>query len=186
MSIAGLVTPMSLGAFVFGVVVTMAYYRLKCWLKDRQEPDGAPHARAMHLNWLIGAMAVLAIVYIGVKTQQTYDMTTGQAEQAKVFARQVQDCQRDFNAALKARSNYSDKEDQFASEERDALNKWLTTAVNPPPEVAKLPTTDPIYQRWALDITQDYLANLKTIEDQRQKAVDDRNAHPLPEPACGH
>lgn len=84
----------------------------------------------MLLGWVLVTAGVL---YVGVKTQDAHDQAVAASRQATAVALQTQNCEK-------------------------ALKKWLTTLLNPPPDIAVLPANDPARQAWGISTTQVYLA----------------------------
>lgn len=88
------------------------------------------HTNQLLLGWVLITAAVL---YVGVKTQDAHNQAVEASRSATAVATQTQNCER-------------------------ALKLWLTTLLNPPPDIAKLPINDPVRQKWGVSTTQVYLA----------------------------
>lgn len=101
------------------------------------------------------------------------------------LATEVKQCQAEFNSVLQDRAKLSDQSDTLAGEEIEANAHWLATLTNPPPEIAALHTTDPIYRTWVQSTITDYLFRLNKISDERTAALETRKEKTYPTPTCG-
>lgn len=99
------------------------------WLKARWTGEKV-HFNQLLLGWVLITAAVL---YVGVQTRDAHDQAVAATRQATAVAVQTQTCER-------------------------ALKTWLTTLLNPPPDIAKLPINDPTRQAWGVSTTKIYLA----------------------------
>lgn len=145
--------------FLAGFASAMGWYRLR--------------NKEAVLDWtplgIIGGVAV--IVFIAI--------------QQVGLAAEVKQCQGQFNTVLQERANLSDRSDTWTGEEIDANSKWLAALTNPPPDIAALHTTDPIYREWVRGTLRDYLVTLNGIREERAHALDERKKRTYPEPTCG-
>lgn len=101
------------------------------------------------------------------------------------LTQEIKSCNTEFATILKERAALSDQSDDLAAQEIDANSHWLATLTNPPPEVAVLKSTDPIYRTWVAGTIKDYLFQVNNIRDKRDKAMDERKAKQYPTPTCG-
>jgi hypothetical protein len=136
-----------------------------------------------NVNWRYAGIAigVVAIMFISMQTQVAYST-------AKITAQEVQDCQREFNQALRNRAEISDDNDHWSYIQRTALAGWLHDILLPPADIAELRqnnSNDPRVQQWGIDITTRYSEIVQDAQVKQEQALKARAAHPLPEPTCG-
>lgn len=101
------------------------------------------------------------------------------------LAAEVKQCQAEFNAVLQDRAKLSDQSDTLAGQEIEANSHWLAALTSPPPEIAALHTTDPIYRAWVQGTIKDYLFQLDKISTERTTALEQRKEKTYPTPTCG-
>jgi hypothetical protein len=179
--------PFTVGLFI-GYGGRLLFCRYKVYWLDRYRPlqDGfRREAPRVNRTW-IGALLALAMVAWSIyQIEVTAHRTDRVTDDAKAFSAQVQACQKDFNNALRWRTQIQSENDALAARDRAALRQWLATLLNPPPDIKQLDPNDPIRQAWGIGVTENYMSWARTIEEQRQHNEDERRAHPLPEPTCG-
>lgn len=181
-----------------------AYCHAKArWLnRHRPYPDGRKH-RPPRANWRalaqLAAIALLLWSVYSITSQAT--RVDHVITDAHTFAVKVQQCQREFNAALKARSDLSIENDRLSLEQRnlltegvDAQNLWLRDLLTPVnPEIAGRDIDDPVRQKYGLDRTaaffeqvRDIRGRIEALQDEQRRIETARRGHPLPEPTCGN
>lgn len=160
--LAGLFSPSGVTAFALGIASVWMWHRIKAW-----HTNGHTHRTRFNAFWIGWALITVAIVFVGVKAQESWD------------------CNRQFGDALRARSALSIENERLATIERDAQQQWLLTLINPPPDVKHLSGDDPRRQAWGLAVTQTYLDTVASARKQRAANDAERARHPLPEPTCG-
>lgn len=185
--------------FVAGMVVGIAgmrfYQWLKCRWEDRHNPlPGGAHHRPAGINrvYLAGLLVLAVVGYILLQTGQT-------ERHYKSLAASVAQCQREFNGALKARSEISNQNDKLSIEQRELLAKsldaqaeWINRLLILPPDLADLPRTDTRVEQYGLDVTRvffdrvgKYQKRINEITAEQASLIAQRQANPLPEPNCG-
>ena len=136
--------------------------------------------KQVRLPWRLAGIAVgvSAMIVVTMQTQVAY--TT-----AKQTAQEVQDCQREYNQALRARAQITSENDELSQTQRQIIFAWIHALLFPPPPFNVLPPGDPKRQEYGLTLTynteRDFQASLK-----RQNEIQAyRDSHPLPDPTCG-
>lgn len=178
--------------FVVGLIVGFTLHRgyaygLAAWRnRHRPLPGGRKwHADGVNSNWIARFIAVGVILYSLVQMHATAQRTDAVINDARTFSAEVQDCQRQFNEALRARSAITTENDELSQIQRTALADWLHDLLFPPPDMVKLGRTGPEYNKWALDLTQHYYGIIADAQRKQDENNRERAAHPLPEPTCG-
>jgi hypothetical protein len=101
------------------------------------------------------------------------------------LAADVKHCQTEFNTVLQDRAKLSDQSDTLAGREIEANAAFFAAIANPPPDVAALNTTDPVYRDWVHSTMVTYLGQLNTIRTERERALEERKERTYPQPTCG-
>lgn len=166
--------------FVLGVVSVQVWQWIKAKYKDHQDPSHSPHP-FKRVNWLyvMIAFTCLLSVFIGVDNQRTYNFASN-------LAKQVQQCQAEFNTALRTRSLITEENDNWSQIQRTALGSWLHELLSHPVDIAQLRYEDPDnprVQQWIYDITWKYDAIIQ--EAQEEQNENQRSRPPLSLPTCG-
>ncbi|AGU91937.1 hypothetical protein ADAWI_15 [Mycobacterium phage Adawi] len=185
--------------FVSGLLVGIAAQRVYAHAMCRYEnvhhplPGGRRHhVVGINRMWLAGLVLVATLGYVLLQTGQTEAKYRG-------LARDVAQCQTEFNAALKARSQITADNDRLSVKQRDLLTEMGDAAstlvdrqLNPPDAIAGLEINDPRRLAWNEDVTRVYFqrvtklrAEIAQVHDEQVKLQEDRAKHPLPEPTCG-
>lgn len=169
----GFATIGGMAYFLTGFATCYALYFLYCRYK---------HKRTV-INWRYAGLAlgIVAIIFVSIQTQTAYTL-------AKTTAQEVQDCQREFNAALKNRSAISEENDHWSYVQRTALSEWLRNIILPPPDIAYLRMNDPgnpRVQQWGIVVTTRYSNIVQEAQEKQDAALKIRAEHPLPDPTCG-
>jgi hypothetical protein len=179
--------------FVVGLALGFSLHRCYAhvkagWLNRRRPLPGGlkRHADGVNSSWLTRVLAAGIIVYSLVQVQATAHRTDVIINDARTFSAEVQECQRQFNGALRARAAITTENDYLSQVQRTALADWLHDLLFPPPEVVKLDRTGPAYNQWALNLTQRYYGIIADAQAKQDENNRERAAHPLPEPTCGH
>lgn len=181
---AGLAT---IGGFAYFMLGFIAAYLVHC-IRARLK-----HSK-ITLPWHLAGIAVgtAAIIIVTVQSSDAYNI-------AKKTAQEVQDCQREFNSALKVQAQVGAENDALSMQQRqqlaranDATSEWLHDILFPPAEVLINGRQGPVYEKWGVERTQAYFDTIADIKRElnlttaEQLANETRRAqHPLPEPTCG-
>lgn len=170
-----LATRESLLAFIVGSAATFVFCRLK-WnsmsnmpTSNNKNDTSFPH-RVRNI-WLAWGVIVLAVLAIGWRQESA--------------TRHNLDCQRQFTEALRARSVVAQQDQQANVRAQEALQLWIFSLLNPPPDIKDLPQDDPARREWGIKLTQDYLATVDAIGKERAANEVIRQQNPLPQPTCG-
>lgn len=185
--------------FMSGLAIGIVGQRLWCLIKARlmdvRYPlPGGGHRRVGSISpvWVAGLVWVLVIGYVLVQVEQT-------ETHYRTLARDVAECQREFNEALVARSRITTENDQLSRQQRALLaefniaeSTWIDRLINLPPEIKDLPQSDPRVQTYGQTVTRIYFqrigrinSEIKSISDRQVQLDQARSDHPLPEPTCG-
>ena len=137
----------------------------------------------MKVQWrLMGiAIGVAAMIIISLQTQVAYST-------AKNTAKQVQDCQREFNLIIRTRAAISEDNDKWSVIQRTALGDWLKEIIEPPPDIAQIQKdnpTDPRITAWGIAMSQKYSNIIQNAQREQDINFEERKQHPLPDPTCG-
>jgi hypothetical protein len=186
--------PFLVGA-LSGAVLWMLYCRQKARYLDRHDPlpDGKRHAIArMSRQWMAGLCAVLSLGYVLLATDKAENNTTRlNAEVTRCWTETYQQIR--AQVTLNAENDSIIRKQQELQRDYDrATSDWLKALIQPPGDLASLPTTDPRRQQYGIDITARYQLKLNELgakaDDltaQRDELDKQRAAHPLPEARCG-
>lgn len=143
---------------------------------------------------------IICLLFVGWSVYQTQANTTGNAQnaaEAKAFAGRVQDCQARLIEAIIEGRRLTTENDRLSREERGKLAdlaryqaEWIGRLLDPPPEVKKLPTSDPVRERYGLDVTRGFFnraaeVNQRIEQIHREQNQNDRERPALPDPSCG-
>ncbi|ACF05018.1 hypothetical protein Nigel_15 [Mycobacterium phage Nigel] len=185
--------------FVTGLLVGIAAQRVYAHAMCRYEnahhplPGGRQHhVQGINRMWLAGLVLLATLGYVLLQTGQTEAKYRG-------LARDVAQCQTEFNAALKARSAIASENDEISFKQRgilaqldEAAGVLVNRQLNPPSAIAALPTNDPRRLAWNEDVTRVYYERTQGLRDdiaelrkREAQLQDERRKHPLPEPTCG-
>lgn len=140
--------------------------------------------RRPHISWLRAGIAVgiAVIVLTSFQSSIAYNL-------ANETATEVQQCQKDFNVALRARAKLAEENDRWSQVQRKALGDWLHAILLPPPDIAALRVTNPNdvkVTEWGIRITTYYSEIVQHAQQQQDAALAERARHPLPDPTCGN
>lgn len=138
---------------------------------------------SVRIPWHLAGIAIgtAAIIIVTLQSSIAYNL-------ANETAAEVQQCQREFNQALRARASISEENDRLSVVQRTALGNWLREILMPPPDIANLRETDPNdprVQQWGLSITKHYSDIIQEAQYQQNDNYQERARHPLPDPTCG-
>lgn len=166
--------------FGLGVLSVQVWQWVKAKWKDFKYPKSAPHP-FKRANWLYVAIAMtwMISIFIGVDNQRTYNFASN-------LARQVQQCQAEFNTTLRARSVVAEENDNWSQVQRTALGNWLHELLSPPDDIAQLRYEDPSnprVQQWVVDVTRKYDAIIQKA--QAEQDLNQKERPTLPDPTCG-
>lgn len=178
-----------------GITAQRVYAHVMCRYANVHHPlPGGKRCRVPGISrtWVAGLVLLATLGYVLLQTGQTEAKYRG-------LARDVANCQREFNQALKARSAITAENDEISFKQRDLLTKLDEAAgvlvnrqLNPPSSIAALPMDDPRRLAWNEDVTRVYYQRatelrkrVAEIREEQTRLQDERNQHPLPEPTCG-
>ena len=178
-----------------GITAQRVYAHVMCRYANVHHPlPGGKRRRVPGISrtWVAGLVLLATLGYVLLQTGQTEAKYRG-------LARDVANCQREFNQALKARSAITAENDRLSVKQRDLLTAlddasgvWVGRLLNPPDSIAALSPDDPRRQAWNEDVTRVYYqraTELRTeiadVRKEQTRLQDERNQHPLPEPTCG-
>lgn len=167
---AGLATPGNVGYFLAGFVSAFVVHVVR---------QRTRHRRVIIPWHLVGiAIGVTAIVIVSLQSSDAYNL-------ARQTSQEVQDCQKEFNAALQARAQITSENDELSQTQRRIVFNWIHDLIFPPEPYASMNPNDPRRQQFGLSLTinteREFQASLNR-QDELQKA---RDQHPLPDPTCG-
>lgn len=203
------ISPLFSWGFAVGVVVGFAlnrtyHYLRVCWLEKRQPlPDGRHRSRLKAVQ--VDPRAFAAVVMIAVvgwsifKTQANANEAARITEDARVFAAETRECQRQFNEALTVRARITSEDGELSNQLSDlrsdideATGTWINRLLNPPAEIAALPINDARRQAWNFDVTTVYFqrtdklrAQVRAVIAERKQKQRERERTGLPAPTCG-
>lgn len=175
---AGLFSITGILAFAAGVVATLTYTRIRAIVDDRIDPDNSPHSYSLKPLVMLWTLIFLMIGYIGVQEEM-------QAITVRRLVRETAQCEHEFRQVYLTNVAAQRQSDELAKAERAAQVEWLKETTTPPPTIAALHTTDPLYQAWAITMSKNWLDKIGAIESERQHQLDIVASHQLPEPQCG-
>lgn len=188
----------SLGiGFVIGFVANRTVALLRaCWGKHtdaRTKWD----AVSVDPRWMAGIVAVLFLSWSVYQTQANTNGNAQNAAEAKAFAARVQACNAQLIASINANKDVSADNDRLSREERQLLsdgqrfsNEWIGQLINPPPEVAHLDYSDPVRQRYGIDVSRAFFDRIGRLNNRieavhTEQDKNERERPPLPKPDCG-
>lgn len=136
--------------------------------------------REVTIPWHIAGIAVglAAIVVITVQTQVAYNT-------AKETAQEVQDCQKEFNQALRDRARITTENDELSQIQRRIVFDWIHDLIFPPEPYAAMTTDDKRRQAYGLALTIRTEHQFKESLKRQDELQLQRQRSPLPDPTCG-
>lgn len=148
--------------FVAGLVSAYGYQIMKCLVMHRK----------LRIKWrpIVIIVSVITFMYITIQTQESAD------------------CIRAFQVTLKTRSIIQEENDHWSQVQRTALAEWIFEILNPPHDIAeirKAAPADPRVTDWATTMTSKYSEIIQNAQQEQERNMAERRAHPLPEPTCG-
>lgn len=174
--------------FIVGFFAHRASLVIRCRYANKHHPlpNGDRH-RVPPVNryWIGCALAVCVVAWSVIQTEANTQRADKLTDDARQFAFEVQQCQREFNGVITAWFKVSKDNDRISLESRDVVAAWLHDIVFPPAEYASLPPSDPKRQAWAIGRTQAADGAYKRLRSQQTANDDWLRDHPLPEPTCG-
>jgi hypothetical protein len=186
--------PFLVGA-VCGAGLWMLYCRQKARYLDKYDPlpDGKRHAISrMSRQWIAGLCAAMSLGYVLLATDRAERNTARlNAEVTACWTETYQQIR--TQVRINAENDTIIRKQQELQRDYDrATSDWLKALIQPPGNLANLPTTDPRRQQYGIDITGRYQLRLNDLgaqaDDltaQRDRLDKEREAHPLPEARCG-
>lgn len=166
----GLATPGGIAYFLAGF--GCAFVARWAWCKVRHQELNVPW------RYVGIAIGVSMIVTVSLQSSQAY--TT-----AKDTAIQVQGCQREFLAALNARSRITAENDELSQAQRRVVFDWIHDLIFPPEPYASMTTDDPRRQDYGFTLTINTDRAFRASLNRQDELQRQRDAHPLPDPTCG-
>lgn len=122
--------------------------------------------------WVYATLAVLLIVWIGVKTQMTADRQEREAQNTLVFADQTRECLHQLLDALTARAQITENSDRLNNDQHKALADLITAITAARGEAA--------YGQ----VLADFLPSVIEAQQRQEALLTARSEHPLPNPSC--
>jgi hypothetical protein len=164
----------TIGGFLYFLTGFAAAYATAC---VRAKVRG----RRVQIPWRISGIVVGIAAMIIVTLQAQVAYTT-----AKETAQEVQDCQREFNAALKARARITSENDEVSQSQRRIVFNWIHRLILPPPPYASMSTNDQRRQDYGYTITIQTEKEFQASLDRQDELQRQRDRSPLPsDPTCG-
>lgn len=124
-------------------------------------------------------IGVFAILITTIQSSTAYNT-------AKETAQEVQNCQREFNSALQARSKITAENDELSQNQRLILFNWLHDLIFPPAPFDSMQSNDPRRQKYGLNLTFDTERKFRASLNRQDELQAWRDHHPLPDPSCGN
>jgi hypothetical protein len=193
MDIGRIIDDLASWQFGLGVIVGYVGRWTLCWARarwlDKHRPrrDGTRHPVPSPNRYYIGLLLALATIGWSLYQIDEQSHRTDQVvAEAHAFAVQVQECQREFNTALRERSRITMENDQQSVNQRTALASWLRDLLFPPEPYASMDREDPRYKDWAINLTGGYYEQIAAAQKEQDRLAEERRDHPLPEPTCGN
>lgn len=137
--------------------------------------------KQIQIRWQIAGIVigVAAIIIVTLQTQIAYST-------AKETAQEVQDCQREFNSALKARAQITSENDELSQAQRRIVFNWIHALIFPPAPYNSMATDDPRRQAYGYTLTIDTEHQFQASLDRQDELQVQRDRNPLPaDPTCG-
>lgn len=167
---AGLAT---IGGFLYFMTGFATAYAVACIRARLRHTE-------IKIRWQVAGIAVgvAAIIIVTLQTQVAYNT-------AKDTAEEVQQCQREFNDALRARARITAENDELSQAQRRIIFDWIHALLNPPPPINTLETNDPRRQQYGLELTADTERLFRMSLARQDQLQTERERNPLPDPTCG-
>lgn len=109
----------------------------------------------------------------------------GLAMHMALQTQQNADCVREFNQVLRERSAVTSENDRLSIQQRTLIYDWIHNLIFPPPDIARLPGSDPAREKWAINLTVETDKQFRASIEQQRENEARRAANPLPPPTCG-
>lgn len=185
--------------FLIGAVCGAGLWMLYCHQKARYLdrhyplPDGKRHAIArMSRQWIAGLCAVLSLGYVLLATDKAQNTTSRlNAEVTRCWTETYQQIKTQVQINAE-NDTIVRKQEELQREYDRATSDWLKALIQPPGDLANLPTTDARRQQYGIDITARYQLRLNNLGAQADELTAQRDGldkqraeHPLPEARCG-
>ena len=167
-------------SFSLGVIACRVYYFVVDKVNDHKHPESAPHSRRWKSVMMAWVLVGIVVAYTFIETHNAYALTKQTDARATALAQEVKDCQNDFNASLKARSDATVQEAHLNIAERKALEDWVNALFNPPDDLRAFSLATPQREAYVEGVTAVYnqrVAALESAQDQ-VNAVRDNNQLP--------
>lgn len=162
-------SPGGILAFILGIITAVVYHGIvKPWWCNRKGIQ-LKYKVSFKVSNLVLAVIALSVIWTGVRYTD--------------LASQVAQCQKEFNAALVARSNVSRENDDLSIEQREIVFEWMHDIVLPPAPVSDWEPNDPRRQTWGINRTIEANNEFKKSIDRQTVLINSRPA--LPDPTCG-
>lgn len=154
-------TVQAIAGYVGGVVSALSVV----WVSDKRQ-----HTDKIHKMRLMAILYALMILFVG--------WVSVQIEHTAI-------CMGEVQQTLGNRARLSDKADELSDQRDRAATEWVHRKDFPPPEIASLVWENPLRQKWIHDQDAIYVSNIKAIQDERAKVLNDRSNYVVPESRCG-
>lgn len=162
---------------VIGILLAVFAEPVYCWVMNKVDGKARkiPKPTAKQLMIALLAIAFVWTIYATNETQRAI----------KGVQDREMECYREFNQALRNRSEASTSDLKLIDAKVDAGALWLNTLLNPPPDIAALPPDNDERRQYGIGKTGDYLNQLKDIRLEQIRNDEIRRLNPIPQPNCG-
>lgn len=154
-----LFTLAGLAHFLFGAGTAFVYHWIKAQIKHRKI--------VFKSQYFVVPLVIGIIAYTAITNQQNAD------------------CVRQFQHALKARSQITIENDEISIQQRQLIYNWIHALVFPPPEIAQFEPNSPERNRWELELTIETDKKFSESMKKQKENDEQRRLTPYPEPTCG-
>lgn len=196
--ISNVLTWQLLLGFLSGFLFQRGAVLFDAWMTHRRRHDHRRWWRAAYVEprYLAALVMILTVGWSLFQAQRNADENIRSAQEQSEFARSVRDCQVQLIEAITGSRAITADNDRLSRAERELLAdnqryqaEWLARLLAPPPAIEALPIGDPGRDRYAMDITREYLALVgesnRRIAAIHEEQTGNSNARPaLPEPDC--
>lgn len=167
---SGFATPSGFLYFLAGFFASYLFKCISLRLKNKH----------LRVSWQFTGIVIGTAVIIISSLQTQIAYTT-----AKQTAIDVQNCQREYNAANSYIIKLITENDKLSRDRSIIVPNWFHDVVFPPPPYDKMDINDPVRQQYGLNITVDSYKKFKDLLAKQDALLVERQKHPLPDPTCG-
>lgn len=173
--------------FAIGLILNRGVAWWRCYRENKFNP--LPDGEKRHVEWNPRMLGILiAMAMLGWSLHQTSEnraFSERQAVEAKQFAAEVKDCQREFNQALRDRAQITSENDDLSQAQRRIVFHWIHDLIFPPEPYASMDPNDPRRQQFGLTLTINTEREFQASLNRQDELEKDRDKRALPEPTCG-